>query len=135
MKPIFIAEIKTKCMFGFESKYSRSTLTDKALEYGDWISVHTDPRFGGSFDDIYAIPREPDKPILAKGFHSHDDDVEKAIDLGADYVLTVDRYTFPQKHRYKEMGEKRGEVVCEISNLNDTRIQWKNAASYLKAVF
>lgn len=89
-KPIFIAEIKTKSMYGFESKYNRKTLIDTALRYGDWISVHTDPRFGGSFDDIYMIRRETIKPILAKGFHNHIDDINKCLDLGADYVLRVD---------------------------------------------
>lgn len=89
--PIFIAEIKTHSMFGFTAKYSRSKLTDVALRYGDWISVHTDPRFGGSFDDIYMLRKETKKPILAKGFHCSNDSVKKALDMGADYVLVVDR--------------------------------------------
>lgn len=88
-KPIFIAEIKQKSLFGFQSKYSRNALIDTALEYGDWISVHTDPRFGGSFDDIYLIKQETNKPILAKGFHTHIDDIKKCFDRGATYVLTI----------------------------------------------
>jgi indole-3-glycerol phosphate synthase len=87
-KPIFIAEIKQRSMFGFESKYSRTTLIDTALHYGDWISTHTDPRFGGSFDDIYLLRRETNKPILAKGFHTHYTDIKKCFDNGATYVLT-----------------------------------------------
>lgn len=76
-------------MFGFESKYSRETLINKALEYGDWVSVHTDSRFGGSFDDICMIRKETKKPILAKGFHTHYTDIKKCFDLGATYVLTI----------------------------------------------
>ena len=116
-KPIFIAEIKTKSMFGFESKYSRNTLIDTALNYGDWISVHTDPRFGGSFDDIYLLRKETKKPILAKGFHAHNDDVRKALDLGADYVLVVDRYIFGEHDLSKH-------VIYEVSNLNDDKFAW-----------
>lgn len=104
-KPIFIAEIKTKSMFGFESPYSRAKLIDTALEHGDWISVHTDPRFGGSFDDIYMLARETRKPILAKGFHCHNDDIKKALDLGADYVLVVERATMSHKHVLFEFSE------------------------------
>ena len=88
-KPIFIAEIKTQSMYGFQSKYHRETLIDYALQWGDWISVHTDPRFGGSFDDIYFIRKETKKPILAKGFHTHHTDIKKCFDLGATYVLTL----------------------------------------------
>lgn len=92
MNKIFIAEIKTQSPFGFTSKTPKNRLVDLALEYGDWISVHTDARFGGGFDDIYRIRTETKKPILAKGFHCHNDDVQKCIDLGADYVLVVDRF-------------------------------------------
>ena len=107
-------------MFGFKTKYLRNTLIDVALNYGDWISVHTDPRFGGSFDDIYFIRQKTDKPILAKGFHSHNDDVKKAFDLGADYVLVVDRY-----YSNPEGGINYNErVIHEISNLNGSDINW-----------
>ena len=112
-KPIFIAEIKQKSMFNFELRYSRKTLIDNALEFGDWISVHTDPRFGGSFDDIYYLRKETNKPILAKGFHTHDDDVKKAFDLGADYVLVVDR---PSR---KLLNSYLGNILFEISSLNE----------------
>ena len=109
--PIFIAEIKTKSMFNFESKYSRNTLIDTALEYGSWISVHTDPRFGGSFDDIYQIRQLTKKPILAKGFHSHKDDIQKCFDLGADYVLCVD-----SKPDYLKFNASK--ILLEISDLD-----------------
>jgi indole-3-glycerol phosphate synthase len=112
MKPLFIAEIKTQSMFGFQSKYPWITLVDAALTHGDWISVHTDPRFGGSFDDIHLFRRETEKPILAKGFHTHNDDVEKAFDLGADYVLIVDRFPLSLIEKYPQ------KILFEVSNLD-----------------
>lgn len=90
--PIFIAEPKVKSPYGYESKTPKHKLIDLAIEHGDWISVHTNALFGGCFDDIYLIKKLTNKKILAKGFHCHDDDVKKAVDLGADYVLVVDRY-------------------------------------------
>lgn len=118
-KPIFIAEIKTKSMFGFESKYNRETLINCAIDYGDWISVHTDPRFGGGFDDIYRIKQLTKKPILAKGFHCHDDDVKKCFDLGADYVLIVDRLP---RDLFDKYGDK---LLFELSDLNGTeKVSW-----------
>ncbi len=126
-KPIFIAEIKTQSMFGFEAVYHREHLTEYAIRYGDWISVHTDARFGGSFDDIYRIRRMTDKPILAKGFHTHIDDVKKAFDLGADYVLSVDSYH--PDCRLKNM-------LYEITQYPDIpqnpkhRIHWENMADH-----
>lgn len=108
--PIFIAEIKTQSMFGFKARYHRETLINTAIRYGDWVSVHTDPRFGGSFDDIYQIRKLTSKPILAKGFHSHNNDVKKAFDLGADYVLVVDRPNRYLLDRYI------GKILFEFSN-------------------
>lgn len=111
-KPIFIAEIKTQSIFGFKSNYSRTHLIDLALEHGDWISVHTDPRFGGSFDDVHLIKSLTDKPVLAKGFHFHEDDALKALDMGADYVLRVD--CLPVHDRMWE-----NQVLHEVSNLKN----------------
>lgn len=111
-KPIFIAEVKSKSPYGFESRYTNQQLLEIAIEYGSWISIHTDPRFGGSFDDIYFARQQTKKPILAKGFHTHDDDVKKAIDLGADYVLIVDR--FPRQLFYNWPGAEK--LIFEISN-------------------
>ncbi len=114
-KPIFIAEIKTKSMFGFESRYNRESLMNTAIEYGDWLSIHTDPRFGGSFDDIYRARQLTGKPILAKGFHCHNDDAKKAIELGADYVLVVDRL-----HRaLLESPPYQDKVLFELSSVQN----------------
>lgn len=91
MKPIFIAEIKKKSPFGFRSKRTYGDLTKIAIEAGDWISVHTDHRWGGSFKNLMKLREKTDKPILAKGIHFLDSEIEKAFSLGADYVLCVGR--------------------------------------------
>lgn len=91
-KQIFIAEIKTQSPFGFKSEHSFGDLMDVAIESGDWISVHTNALWGGDFNAISFVRRNTNKPILAKGIHATDDDVLKAIDHGADYVLVVDRH-------------------------------------------
>lgn len=104
-------------MFGFQSKYSRNILIDTAIHYGDWISVHTDPRFGGSFDDIHIIRQETKKPILAKGFHIHYSDIQKCFDLGADYVLTVQKPSEKLNSFYSNGLLKN--IIFEIDNIND----------------
>lgn len=86
-----VAEVKTKSPFGFESDKSWSDLFAVANKYGDIISIHTDLRWGGSFDLIAKAKRLTDKPILAKGIHAKDSDIEKALQAGADYALVVGR--------------------------------------------
>ncbi|HLP79196.1 MAG TPA: hypothetical protein VK158_01035 [Acidobacteriota bacterium] len=92
---IFIAEVKTNSPFGYKSKNSWQNLFDIAKTYGDWISIHTDPRWGGSFDLISRARQQTRKPILAKGIHASDLDIDKALELGANYVLVVGR-TVPE---------------------------------------
>jgi indole-3-glycerol phosphate synthase len=92
-KPIIIAEVKTKSPFGFQSNKSWEELFAVAEKVGDMISIHTDPRWGGSFDLIAKARRLTKKPILAKGIHENDSDIEKAIESGADFVLVVGRIT------------------------------------------
>lgn len=91
MNPIFIAEIKTQSPFGFKSPHTFAKLMETAITHGDWISVHTNALWGGDFDAISFVRRNTNNPILAKGIHSTDDDIQRAIDHGADYVLVVDR--------------------------------------------
>ncbi len=96
---IFIAEIKTMSPFGFKSNYSPNFLKQLAIKYGDWIGVHTDPLWGGSFVDIVNIKNtitrmsEPSctNPILAKVIHSSDYHIRMALEYGADYVTVVGR--------------------------------------------
>lgn len=91
VKPIFIAEIKPVSPFGYHSPYPFNRLMDYALEYGDWISVHDNALWGGDYNTISFVRKYTDKPILAKGIHSTDGDIQRAIDHGANYVLVVDR--------------------------------------------
>jgi indole-3-glycerol phosphate synthase len=90
-KPIFIAEIKTKSPFGFKTDVPFKSLMDLAIKHGDWISVHTNALWGGDYDSISFVRQNTNKPILAKGFHYTDDDVRRALDHGANYVLVVNR--------------------------------------------
>lgn len=98
MKQIFIAEIKTRNPFGWQSGFCFSDLMEKAIEHGDWISVHTNALWGGDFDSISFVRRNTNKPILAKGIHASDDDIKRAVDHGADYVLVVDRFSYCHGH-------------------------------------
>lgn len=100
-KPIFIAEVKTQSPFGFKSKFSFKQLLDTAIKYGDWISIHTNPLWGGSYEQIEFARRLTDKPILAKGIHSRNEDINRALSYGANYVLVVDRNPFSASH-FKE---------------------------------
>lgn len=90
-KPILIAEVKVQSPFGFVSDKSWDELFDIANQSGDIISIHTDPRWGGSFDLIRKAKSLTSKPILAKGIHATDDDLKKAFEAGADYALVVGR--------------------------------------------
>jgi indole-3-glycerol phosphate synthase len=89
--PTFIAEVKTASPFGWRSEKSWGELFEIANQYGDWISVHTDPRWDGSFELVAKARKLTDKPILAKGIHADDADIRKALDAGADWLLVVGR--------------------------------------------
>jgi indole-3-glycerol phosphate synthase len=104
-KPILIAEVKVRSPFGFKSDKSWGELFELANANGDWLSIHTDSRWGGSFADIKRARTKTDKPILAKGIHKTDEDIEKALDGGADYVLVVGRV--PKIHKEKLIIEPR----------------------------
>lgn len=86
-----IAEVKTHSPFGWQSSNSWDELFSVANEFGDIISIHTDSRWHGSFDLVAKARQLTKKPILAKGIHSSDADIEKALNAGADYVLVVGR--------------------------------------------
>lgn len=86
-----IAEVKTQSPFGFKSDKSWDELFQIANAYGDIISIHTDPRWGGLFELIKKAKSLTEKPILAKGIHETDDLLVKAFEAGADYALVVGR--------------------------------------------
>lgn len=95
-KQTLIAEVKTHSPFGFHSEYSWDHLFALAEEIGDILSIHTDNLWGGSFDLLKKARKLTQKPILAKGIHAIDEDIDRAIALGADYVLVVGR--IPKAH-------------------------------------
>lgn len=90
-RPLLIAEVKTQSPFGFVSTKSWDELFEVANAHGDWLSIHTDPRWGGSFELLARARSLTTKPILAKGIHATDDDITRALHAGADYVLVVGR--------------------------------------------
>ena len=86
-----ILEAKTISPYGFRSNRSWEYLLGLADKYGDIVSIHTDPGWDGSYDLISKARRLTDKEILAKGQHKTDEEVKKALDAGANYVLVVGR--------------------------------------------
>jgi len=94
-----IAEVKTHSPFGWESPKSWDELFEVADSIGDMLSIHTDPRWHGSFEILKKARKLTEKPILAKGIHHSDKDIQMAIDCGADWVLVVGR--IPKIHLEK----------------------------------
>jgi len=90
-EPFLIAEVKTKSPFGYESEKTWEELFKIADSAGDMLSIHTNPYWGGSFEDITRAKEGSDKEVLAKGIHGSDESVERALDAGADHVLVVGR--------------------------------------------
>ncbi len=85
-----IAEVKTGSPFGGEFK-DWDKLFEIANQVGDMISVHTNPDWDGSFERIAEARSKTLKPILAKGLHEYDDEIEWALANGANKVLVVGR--------------------------------------------
>lgn len=94
-----IAEVKIQSPYGWKSDKSWEELFEVANEIGDIISIHTDPLWGGSFKLLEKARALTKKPILAKGIHKSDDDIKKAIDVGADWVLAVGRIPLVHKEQ------------------------------------
>jgi indole-3-glycerol phosphate synthase len=103
MSQIFIAEVKTKSPFGFVAPQPWEELFDLANEHGDWLSIHTNPLWGGSFDILAKARKITDKPILAKGIHASNNDIDRAFGCGADYVLVVGRLPSDEQGLYHSM--------------------------------
>ena len=110
---LVIAEVKTKSLFGYNSLKSWDELFELANQTGDWISIHTDERWEGSFDLIKKARKLTSKPILAKGIHRNNSDIIKAVESGADYVLVVGR--IPNVHQDKSIIEPLD--LNELSNI------------------
>ncbi len=122
-RPIIIAEVKTGSPFGFKSDKSWDELFAIAEKAGDIISIHTDPRWGGSFDLVRKAKALTTKPILAKGIHESDYLVQQAIDAGADHVLVVGR--IPAVHADKCLIEPN--TLEELKALpEDMKVVWNS---------
>lgn len=135
-KPIFIAEVKTASPFDagrmrdWPQRRSFHDLAELAVKHGDWISVHTNPLWGGCFEAIEYVRRLTDKPILAKGIHGRNDDIMRAFDCGANYVLCVDRaiWGFDEEHIFRNYQNGIG-IIHELSRLDVVPaefIDWAN---------
>ncbi len=122
-RPIIIAEVKTQSPFGWKSDKAWDELFQIANEVGDIISVHTDLRWAGSFDLIKKVKSLTNKPILAKGIHATDEEIQQAIDAGADYVLVVGR--IPEIHLDKCLIEPL--TLDELKNIPaDVKVVWNS---------
>lgn len=118
-----IAEVKTESPFGYKSSESWRTLFDLAVAVGDIVSIHTDPRWGGSFELLRKARRLTDKPILAKGIHATDAEVEEAIMAGAEYALVVGRV--PRVHTDRCLIEPY--TLRELADLDtEHRVVWNS---------
>lgn len=116
-----IAEVKTTSPFGFQSDRTWEEMFAIAEKVGDMISIHTDPRWGGSFQLLHLARGMTRKPILAKGIHADDKEIQQALDCGADWVLVVGR--IPAIHTDKCMIEPIS--LKELSKIpEDLRVVW-----------
>lgn len=87
-----VAEVKTHSPFtaiAFHGDRRQQVKWLDSCPWADVISIHTNPLWHGSFEWLQDARHLTKKPILAKGFHDTVFDVERAIDSGADHVLTV----------------------------------------------
>lgn len=91
--PLFIAEVKTKSPFGFESEHSWEDLFEIAAKHGDAVAIHTSHRWGGSFAAVQAAREKllRRKLVVAKGIHPYDEEIRIALYRGADLVTVVGR--------------------------------------------
>lgn len=126
MKPLFIAEVKTKSPFGFKSPHTWDELFEVAKSVGDWVSIHTDPRWGGSLDLVSKARKLTQKPILAKGLHCTLTEVAAAVHAGADYVLCYDWMPWPWHHQVlfepRSLASLKERVVSFTSK--DVKVVW-----------
>jgi indole-3-glycerol phosphate synthase len=88
---MLITEVKTCSPFGYTSTHSWEHLFKIAQKIGDMVSIHTDERWGGSFELLKKACDISTKPVLAKGIHATDEEVQQALNCGATSVLVVGR--------------------------------------------
>jgi indole-3-glycerol phosphate synthase len=118
-----IAEVKTKSPFGFVSNKTWEELFSIAEKFGDMISIHTNPSWGGSFELIEKARSLTKKAVLAKGIHETDEEIERAIECGADYILVVGR--IPKIHLDKCLIEPL--TLEELKTIpKDLKVVWNS---------
>lgn len=124
-KPLIVAEIKQRSPFGWVNPMHWRDQLAVCESVGDIISVHTNPLWGGSWDQLDVIRQRTSKPILAKGFHDTVHDVQRALDCGAEHVLTVGWHPDLLSHPglYYRCWHEVGSLV-ELSETLATRAVW-----------
>ena len=86
----FVMEVKRRSPSGHRARHSLEEAVAAYAPVADAISVLTDgPDFGGSIDDLRAVRRRFDGPILAKDFIVDPVQVSEARAAGADAVLAM----------------------------------------------
>ncbi len=118
-----VAEAKTHSPFGWHASHSWDELLAVANEIGDIISIHTDPRWQGSLELVRKARQLTTKPILAKGIHATDREIENAIEAGADFVLVVGR--IPKNH-INQCWLEPNSLTELIKYPKDTRVVWNS---------
>lgn len=113
MKPTLILDTKDMSPFGWESKLTWMAQFAFAENHADIIAVHSMPEFGGTDSRIQIAIAETKKKILVKGIHRTDDEIQKYLDMGADYVLVVGR--LPDK-KYWDKCMMEPTCIAEIKN-------------------
>jgi len=89
-RPLVVAEIKQRSPFdGWVNPLRWREQLEICESVANVISVHTNPLWGGSWRHLEAVANTTSLPVLAKGFHDTVFDVQRALDCGADCVLTV----------------------------------------------
>lgn len=121
---LLIAEVKTKSPFGWEAEESWEERFAIADEYGDWVAVHTEEAWGGSFELLEKARAKTNKQLLAKGIHATDESVERAIAAGADAVLVVGR--LPRIYRDKCLIEPSNLYELRKLSLSGLRMVWNS---------
>lgn len=118
-----IAEVKTRSPFGYVSDKSWDELFELANSIGDTVSIHTDERWGGSMETLKKAKRLTAKPILAKGIHATDEEIEQCLKAGADWVLVVGRV--PLKYNDRLFIEPN--TLAELAKIPENlRVVWNS---------
>ncbi len=123
--PLIVAEIKQCSPYGWENPLWIQPQLEICEAVGDIISVHTDPLWGGSWEHLAEIRALTSKPILAKGFHPTVPHVQRALDIGADWVLTVDWWPgdYTGSPELVELGKRCWFETCSYDEARETKAE------------